>query len=550
MSNSPTLPLSRQHTIDYLSESLFDVLIVGGGIHGAAIASQAAMSGLKVALLEKGDYASATSSRSSKMAHGGLRYLEMGDFQQVFEGIKARERLFEEYPHLVKPHRFLIPVDTKAHLFKNKLKMGLILYDLMVRKKERRHGWVAGSDLKEAGYRGDESGLAGCFYYTDGILSDCRLVFEKIHNARTLGASCLNYAPVEQIGNLEGRDVSTLWRDSLTGARHLVRSRIVVNCAGPWAPFLNHSSLKSEGVKARYSQGTHLLFDQPWDGPALFLPLASKARYYFVWPHFAGTMVGTTEREVDRLEGDPQPDASEIKEILTRLKEDLPDAGLDIDSLHYAFAGVRTLPVRKGAAETGRLSRRHIWSYENGLLTLLGGKLTTADMTAREGMKRIAMALGINVPLNQQQKPRQLDRLRFDKYAAEAGLSEAQRERLWSRYGPRAFNCLQSSADAAPLGRFAIAGELRYAIEVEQAETLEDILRRRLELEYMPGCGVEALGDILSAFSIHKDAERMRREFVQYYSRIERLFRSFEKASPLAPLQSVDKHADHQRVAL
>ena len=236
MHDSSKISTGRTQILQTLSDTLFDVLIIGGGIHGAALARQAAATGLKVALLERDDYASATSSRSSKMAHGGLRYLEMGDFQQVFEGIKARENLFAQYLHLVKPHRFLIPIPAGAWFQKLKLTIGLTLYDLMVKNPERKHRWIPRSKLDFEGFSANRTDLAGCFSYTDGILSDCRLVLETIHSAKLHGAQCLNYAEVLSVSDSVADIVSIHCKDTCAGKEFESKARLVVNCAGPWAP--------------------------------------------------------------------------------------------------------------------------------------------------------------------------------------------------------------------------------------------------------------------------------------------------------------------------
>ena len=171
----------------------YDFAIIGGGIHGACLARYAAQNNFSVLLLDKADFAAATSSRSSKMAHGGLRYLEMFDFKQVFESIKARDRLFQEAPHLVKPEKFLIPVPKGQLFFKWKLKLGLCLYDLMLSNKSLRHAWIKREELGFPGFNKQRNDLEGCYVYTDGIMRDSRLVIENLLMAEKYGACCLNY---------------------------------------------------------------------------------------------------------------------------------------------------------------------------------------------------------------------------------------------------------------------------------------------------------------------------------------------------------------------
>lgn len=504
------------------AEACFDVVIIGGGIHGAACARSAVDNGLRVLLLEKADYAAGTSTRSSKMAHGGLRYLEMFDFEQVFEGIKAREEMFTAAPHIVSPTRFLIPVPKGGWFFTLKLGLGLFLYDLMVRDKRRKHRFLKPSELKGTGFEERQGDLSGCFSYTDGLLNDGLLTLENIIAARLGGAVCLNYAGVTELRE-DTHGVQIRWRDELTGREIASRGARVLNCAGPWAPFLVPAK---DRPAVRFSRGTHLLFDRPWYGPSLFLPMEGKARYYFVWPHPAGTMVGTTERETDSLELDPLPGADEIEEILARLEKDLPSSGLDRTSLHYAFAGIRTLPVRPNAkAGTTRLSRKHIWHRTGRVSTLIGGKLTTAAWTAEEGVAQIVGMLGRGAPFKStraQMMPRALVSPavleRFSQRAVNAGLTDKEIRRLVARFGPWVDRLEGESLKPLPGG--GIVGEIELALDLEQAESIEDLFRRRLNLEFLPGNGLAALPRVIDILHRHRPERSFAEEGRRYTERI------------------------------
>jgi len=484
--------VSRPDVIASLSSAdVFDIVVVGGGIHGACVARLAAGLGFKTALLEKHDYAAATSSRSSKMAHGGLRYLELFDFEQVFEGIKAREELFEHVGNLVRPCEFLIPVPKGAWLFRLKLGIGLFLYDLLVKKRERRHRWIPRSKLSFPGFHSGRDDLMGCYVYTDGIMSDARLVIDNVLAARRYGATCLNYCEVTGMKGSEagGYDVTAL--DTKSGAHLTLKARLVVNCAGPWASTVA-SELGGESRPLKFSRGSHIIFNKPWKGPSLFLPMPGKARYYFVWPHHAGALVGTTEREVSHVELDPLPSKDEIEEIFGRLERDIPDAGLNRSSACYAFAGIRTLPVRGRNALSTVLSRKHIWTQSNGVLTLLGGKYTTASWTALEGIKEAARILGR--PLRPdiegertdlKELPGGLSSVEYEELARSLtghGVGAEDQARLLSRYGRRLGDAYLEFVDASP--EKLIELETMIALDTEQAESLEDLMRRRLELEY------------------------------------------------------------------
>lgn len=527
-----TLPWSRDQNFESLSTSPHaQMVIVGGGIHGAMLARLAALNGISCILIERGDYASGTSSRSSKMAHGGLRYLENFDFTQVFEGIKSREELFNVAPHICKPNRFLIPVKKGDWWFRLKLGAGLFLYDLMVTKKERKHSWHPIHSLHYEGFSAKRTDLMGCFSYCDGIMNDARLVLENIIHARDIGARCFNYTESVKIERGQDTRYRIIARDVLTAQEYTLTADIVVNCAGPWAPAIGHRGSEHLKMQLRYSAGIHLIFNKPWNQPALFLPLPGRSRYYFVWPHPGGTMVGTTERMVTDLPFEQFPTEIEIEEVLDRIKKDLPDAGLNRETLHYTFAGVRTLPLRGQTEGTATLSRKHIWHEQENVLTLLGGKLTTAAWTSFEGCKLAAKLLGMNTSIQS------LSGIQYPGYANDLELSTMHTlltargvpndtaTRIVHRLGARTKYLLEKDERCEQISPRLLKGEISLGCEMEQAVTIEDLLRRRTELEYLPGSGLAELEDIskvlvTSGFeksTIQEQALQYRKRVLQLY---------------------------------
>lgn len=504
-----------------------DVLIVGGGIHGAVFARLAALNGLKTVLLERADYAAGTSSRSSKMAHGGLRYLETFDLVQVFEGIKAREDLFLTAPHLVKPQEFLLPVRGSSPA-RWKLALGLRMYDLMARVPARRQSWIAAQELESHPFG---AGLQGAFRYFDGLMRDTRLVIENIIAARQEGALCLNHARVDSVSALNYGKVEIGWTDTLTQSRHELTAGIVVNCAGPWVASMGRIKPSELAESIRFSQGTHVLFDKKWQGPALFLPLPERNRYYWVWPHFAGTLVGTTEREVQAVPEDPQPSAAEIEEILARLERDVPSCGLNRSNLHYAFAGIRTLPLRRRRGNSvAQLSRRHMWTYAAGTLHLVGGKFTTAAWTALEGLRMVFKLSHLGqepVSLTGRLLPgaalyqQSIDQ--FHREAAAAGVPEPVRASAVARLGSLVRFLTGGKSYFDVLGKTVLRGEVLFALDVEQAETIEDVMRRRLELECLPGHGFSALPEIGALLNERRPGIQAAEQIKSYHARLHSL---------------------------
>jgi len=528
---------TRPEVIQSIKKKNFcDVLVVGGGIHGACVAHLAAFNGLKTILLEREDYASCTSSRSSKMAHGGLRYLELFDFAQVLEGIKAREDLFQTAKHIVKPHDFFIPIAKNQKFLKLKLALGLKVYDFFVKNKDRKHKWWALEEIEarpDLKYIKDIStlDLEGGFIYCDGIMDDAQLVMENIIAARQEGAECLNYAEVLSFNIKNSGGVMVGWLDKLTNTHHETFAGIVINCAGPWVASLGRlgeSAINNKiANKISFSQGSHLLFNKPWQGPALFLPMPDKARYYFVWPHFAGTLVGTTERPITNPISDPLPTKDEIDEILARLKKDLPGSGLDPSSLHYCYAGIRTLPLRGKSADLARISRKHIWSYSSGVLSLLGGKFTTASWTAYEGLKKAFSLTDVRrkiVPLRGRNLPGtglvEAAFKDFQQISNKNGILKESQEFALRRFGSR-LRFLRKDDDYRVISGKLLQGELMLAFDIEQTEKLEDLMRRRLGLEYHADYGLDVLDEIIDYAKRARPNVDWDREKSLYKERIE-----------------------------
>ena len=521
--------------------STSDLLIVGGGIAGATLARLAAFNGLRVTLLERGDYASATSGRSSKMAHGGLRYLQMLDFAQVGEGVLSREDLFASAPHLVRPHPFLIPVKTGDNWARYKFGIGLSLYDFLARAaRQNRHRWIPARELGTTSLTSIKDTLSGAYQFVDGIMDDARLVIENVIAARQEGAICLNYAEFLNFEVRRDRSVTVAWRDRISGQEHTTTTGIIANCAGPWVTRLGRITAHPELGEVAYSRGVHLLFSTPWPGAALLLPMPERGRLYFVWPHPGGTLVGTTEAATQQPEWDPLPTRGEIEEILMRLARDLPAAGLNRDTLHYAFAGIRTLPLRgstRGRRNgVSRLSRRHRWVHTAGMISLVGGKYTSAARASHEGLKKIFTLSDIVSPLIGVEGRKFPGAWAladagetFSAAAQGAGVPRELITRALARFGSRVSQLASLSNPLEVIGGCVLRGEVELALRAEQVEDLQDLMGRRLGLEYLPGHGLAALDEIgaimLEVWSatrpdINAPAERIEEQKSQYRARV------------------------------
>ena len=535
--NATRIPMAtRAELLEKLrTHSHTQLCIIGGGVHGAALARVAAYNGISCCLLERSDFAAGTSSRSSRMAHGGLRYLETGDVQQVKEGLRAREDLFRTANHLCHPATFLIPVYRASGLFKLKMSVGLTAYDMLAGNRNRRHRFLRRDAVTTPEFEGMKD-LDGFFEYQDGLIEDDgRLTLEMILEARLHGATCANYVEalsVKRAGRLFG--INGL--DRITGTELELSADVVVNCAGPYAGYIDAPGAEQLGTQLRFSQGTHLLFDRPWNGPCLCLPMkGEKGRYYFVLPFNGGsaTMVGTTEREVPNPDRDPVPTAEEVEEILERLQRDLPQAGLNCTSLFYGFAGVRAIPLRNSGKGVAQASRRHIWRWTaGGILTLLGGKLTTATWTASEGFLMAVKELNVagtwtnlcGRPLPGSAATQDLARLTHD--LLDRGLTVGSASSLVRRFGIRANQFLAQDELLQEISPGIYRGPLELAIHEEQAITLEDVLRRRLGIEYLPHVSMKMAADsVMPYLAPQRDEAALLKEKVDYLHRLDNLTR-------------------------
>ncbi|MBX7138157.1 MAG: FAD-dependent oxidoreductase [Oligoflexia bacterium] len=479
---------TRAGIIDALnSKRPFDVLIIGGGIHGAMFARLAALGGLRTALLERSDYAAETSSRSSRMIHGGLRYLELGDFGQVFEGLRAREMLLHDAHHLVKPQQFLLPILPSGGLSRFKAGAGLAFYDLLLHDRKRRHRWLTASELPKELQPLVSRGATGGYCFFDALANDARLVMENILAARQEGALCLNHASVESVRTFEHMPAEIGWLDRLSGKSHELRAGTVINCTGPWVPYTARLRPSELRQRVRYSRGVHLIFDFKWEGPALLRPAREKGQHYFIWPHPLGTMVGPTDDEIDEPQSNPAPTQTEIAALLARVQEDFGAERFNLSRIRSAFAGIRTLPVRGSGGRTAELSRRHLWVHHGGMLNLLGGKLTTSVWTVEQGyqlMLKLAGRPKSSLTLRNRKLPGSAYYLeavgQFNTAALAKGAPAAVIEAAVARLGSRVRILSELDPELRTLSGF-FSAELMLSVLEEQAESWADLMLRRLQ---------------------------------------------------------------------
>jgi len=397
----------RAATLGRLASETFDLLVVGGGATGAAIARDAALRGVSVALVDAGDFASQTSSHSSKLIHGGLRYLQYGDLPLVFEGLRERHRLMSTAPHLCRPIEFVFPGYRGESPSLFTLEAGITLYNALAlwrppaasRRLDAHALYAVAPQLRSAG-------LEGAAVYVDCQTDDARLVLENVLDAAASGAACANHLRVAEIArDRRGRARGAALVDGETDARFDIRARLTVSATGPFTDgFLAKASLDG-ARRLRPTLGVHLVFDAarvPHGGRALVLRTPQDNRLYFVLPAGARTIIGTTDTDfapaedpgrAPRVGDEIRARGADVAYLLEAARHAFPALGLGPEDVVSTFAGLR--PLLAGNAHTpSETSREHeIARLADGMIVVAGGKLTTLRRMAEETTDVVVEAL-------------------------------------------------------------------------------------------------------------------------------------------------------------
>ncbi len=535
--------MKRLHPIPQdLATRTFDLIIIGAGINGTGIARDAARRGLRVLLLEKGDICAATSAWSSRLIHGGLRYLEHAELDLVLKSLRERERLFANAPHLVKPLRFIIPLYKSNKRPQWMIKMGMVGYDLLsLNRSVEGHAMLSRAETLALlpGLHAED--LKGAATYYDGQVERAeRLCVENAISARDSGAIVLTYAHVEHFIIEDGSVRGVRFEDVLHEGHYQAFAPLVLNASGPWVDEV----LKGIGTKSPRliggTKGTHLVVDSFAGAPehALYIEAARDGRPIFVLPWLGRYLIGTTDtRYVGDLD-EVRPEEEEIAYLLQEVNRVFPTAKLQRHAVLYAYCGVRPLPfVAEGKA--GGITRRHkVHDHApelKGLLSVIGGKLTTYRSLAEEAVDIACGKLGkLASCTTAEAKLPGADVADFAAFCRtfkqESGLTLTTAERLLSVYGTRSVELTEMiRADATLAEPFcaetgAIAAELLLAFEGEMAETLSDVLLRRTLVGLGPRLGLDAVEHAARLAQRHLgwDSERATAEVASYRRDVER----------------------------
>jgi len=483
----------RATSLRRLAEEQFDILVVGGGVTGAGVALDAAARGLKVALVERGDFASGTSSKSSKLVHGGLRYLQQKEYRLVYENLHERQRLLENAPHLVRPLPFLIPLFGKSGAVNKTVakayRTALWLYDITggVRIGKRHQRVTKDEALGHLPTLRTEL-LAAAFLYYDAQADDARLTLAILRTAADHGAVIANYAPVASMttGGANGTVDGAVLAD---GTR--IRASVVVNATGVWVDDLREMAEGRHPDSIRPAKGIHITVPAeklPCDIAAV-VPVPKDRRSIFVVPWGTHTYVGTTDTDYTGDLEHPECTKDDVQYVLDAINV-FVNRPLTHGDVTATWAGLRPLVKNEGSVRTADLSRRHnVLVSDSGLVTIQGGKLTTYRKMAEDTIDVAAKRLGRRVRRASTAKLRLRGADGFERlHQADGdrfGFDHATFEHLLRRYGSDV-RTIAAMVEADPtLGKPLLPhlpylrAEAVYAARYEMAHTLEDVLSRR-----------------------------------------------------------------------
>jgi glycerol-3-phosphate dehydrogenase len=491
---------SRAEILTHSSEKVWDILVVGGGISGAGAAMAAARRGYKTILLEKGDFASGTSSRSSKMIHGGLRYLQQMNISLVRESLSEREILLQIAPHQVYPQEYVYPVYEYSKNNKFEIKIGLIGYDLLAGSRQiGHHRMLSPARLAKLEPEINQKEMTGAFIYYDCLVDDGRLTLAALQSAASMGAAIANYTEIKSCVINDGY-VKVEVEDIISGKTFPIKSRMLINATGPWTDRMRHKLQKSDKL-LRPTKGIHIVFKKERLPLTRSVVLFSEdGRMIFSVPKGKYTYIGTTDTD---YKGDPdQVFASEadIDYLLAAANLAFDKAKLGRKDIISTWAGLRPL-IGGEEGDPSDISRDfEIIQDHPRFLTVAGGKLTTFRLMGEKTIDRAEKSLPLELRRSEgdHSHPESLplfggnikDILSYKEIYGELygelwGLSKETIHRLISLYGTQ-FPLLAryGEANLQPLSSASdiLKAEIHYLVDYEMAVTLEDLMWRRLSL--------------------------------------------------------------------
>ncbi|MFJ7684058.1 glycerol-3-phosphate dehydrogenase/oxidase [Peribacillus butanolivorans] len=492
----------REETIELLKKEKFDVLVIGGGITGAGISLDATTRGMKVALVEMQDFAAGTSSRSTKLVHGGLRYLKQFEIKMVAEVGKEREIVYENGPHVTTPERMLLPMHKGGTFGKFSTSIGLRVYDFLagVKKSERRKMLSVSETLKMEPLVKKE-GLKGGGHYVEYRTDDARLTIEVMKAAVDKGATPINYTKVEKLLYENGKVIGVQVNDILSGNQYEIYADKVINAAGPWVDSIREKDQSKEGKTLKLSKGVHVVIDQskfPLKQAIYFD--TPDGRMIFAIPRAGKAYVGTTDTFYNGDPAVPTVTSEDRAYLLKAIGYMFPEVKVSDEDIESSWAGVRPLILEEGK-DPSEISRKdEIWESDSGLITIAGGKLTGYRKMAKTTVDLVAGKLSQQTNRsypNSSTKKMPISggdvggSINFSDYiqthiqiGVDSGLTAKDSKELLAMYGSNAavlFNIAKSEGDVEtrtglPQKLFV---QLQYALDHEMSATPVDFFFRR-----------------------------------------------------------------------
>jgi glycerol-3-phosphate dehydrogenase len=491
-------------TLEQLTAEPADLLVIGGGITGAGVARDAAMRGLRTVLVEQYDFGSGTSSRSSRLVHGGLRYLETGNFRLVLEANRERRVLLRIAPHLVWPLRFIFPVHKGDRIPIWQLAAGMWLYDaLALFRNVRMHRMLGKRALLETEPMMRERGLVGGARFYDAQCDDARLTLATVRSALHHGAFAANYMAVRALERTAGRVVGAQLEDRLTGTRAAVRASVVVNAAGPWADRVRLLEDSGATPLLQPTKGIHVVVDRGRldHRDAIVFTSPIDGRVLFILPWNDRSYIGTTDTDTAEPPDQLSVSPDDVVYLLRSANARFPNARLGLEDVRASWAGLRPLLADRTRKTESSRSREHaIVQGAGGMITVVGGKLTTYRAMAAEVVDRAVRELRFRDGRPRAEGGRTdeealpggeaADLTPFRERGLELGLAPESVEHLLRGYGTEAAGIYNLGAGERRLLRRlvpshpALEAEVVHAVRRELAQTVEDVMVRRTHIYY------------------------------------------------------------------
>jgi glycerol-3-phosphate dehydrogenase len=541
--------IKRNDIISNLKTNKFDLLVIGGGITGAGIALDATTRGLSTAVLEMQDFAAGTSSRSTKLVHGGLRYLKQLDVKVVAEVGKERAIVYENGPHVTTPEWMLLPFHKGGTFGSFTTSIGLRVYDFLagVKKSERRKMFSKDETLRREPLV-KKDGLKGGGYYVEYRTDDARLTIEVMKAAVEKGTTALNYSKVEELLYENGRIVGVIVEDQLSGEKYEVYAKKIINATGPWVDNIREKDGSKKGKSLILSKGVHIVIDQsrfPLK-QAVYFDTPDK-RMVFAIPRNGKAYVGTTDTFYDEDKANPKMTQADMDYLINAINYMFPEVKAKPEDVESSWAGIRPLIQEEGKGPSEISRKDEIWESDSGLITIAGGKLTGYRKMAETIVDRVAEKF--ETTEGRKLKPSQTMYLpisggdfggseKFPQFVeavaqqgVKAGLSKEEAKHIAAFYGsnaPTVFGLVserkaETEKFNLPLVTFA---KLVYGIQHELIATLVDFYFRRT-------------GDLLfDIASVHKTREAVSRYMTEHLN-----WSEIQKASYEAELDQEIQHA-------